>query len=141
MLAPGSAPPRVVATVGMHGSASTWVLNVVLELMIAAIGEIKVVSLYADQREQLPNPAGRCLVIKSHHGSANLGTWLAEADARCFLSVRDPREACISMCNASNRHWHTSSYGSAMTATVCCVRWRRDTPRCATKTASLKRKT
>jgi hypothetical protein len=98
MLAPGSSPPRVVATIGMHGSASTWVFNVVRELMIAAMGEIQVVSLYADQREQLPDASGRCLVIKSHHGSADLDTWLTEAGARCFLSVRDPRDACISMC-------------------------------------------
>src|ERR1700684_1665690 len=94
----GSSPPRVVATIGMHGSASTWVFNVVRELMIAAMGDIQVVSLYADQREQLPDVAGRCLVIKSHHGSVGLDSWLAEAGARIFLSVRDPRDACVSMC-------------------------------------------
>jgi hypothetical protein len=94
----GSSPPRVVATIGMHGSASTWVFNVVRELMIAAMGDIQVVSLYADQREQLPDVAGRCLVIKSHHGSVGLDSWLVEAGARIFLSVRDPRDACVSMC-------------------------------------------
>ena len=82
----------------MHGSASTWLFNVVRELMIATMGDIQVVSLYADQREQLPAVAGRCLVIKSHHGSAGLDSWLAEAGARIFLSVRDPRDACVSMC-------------------------------------------
>ena len=98
MLAGGSSPPRVVATIGMHGSASTWVFNVVRELMIAAMGEVQVVSLYADLREQLPDAEGRCLVIKSHQGSADLDSWLAEAGARIFLSVRDPRDACVSMC-------------------------------------------
>jgi hypothetical protein len=98
MLVGGASPPRIVATIGMHGSASTWVFNVVRELMIAAMGEIQVVSLYADQLAQLPDAAGRCLVIKSHHGSAELDRWLAEAGARIFLSVRDPRDACLSMC-------------------------------------------
>ncbi len=98
MVAKGSSPPRIVATIGMHGSASTWVFNVVRELMIAAIGEIQVVSLYADQREQLPDAVGRCLVIKSHHGSSGLDSWLTEVGANVFLSVRDPRDACVSMC-------------------------------------------
>jgi hypothetical protein len=98
MLAGGPSPPRVVATIGMHGSASTWVFNVVRELMIATMGETQVVSLYADQRDQLPDAASCCLVIKSHHGSADLDNWLGEAGARLFISVRDPRDACISMC-------------------------------------------
>jgi hypothetical protein len=36
-------------------------------------------------------------VIKSHHGSAGLDAWLAAGQARIFLSVRDPRDASISM--------------------------------------------
>jgi len=98
MLAEGPSPPRVVATIGMHASASTWVFNVVREVLIATMGKIQVVSLYADQREQLPDVVGRCLVIKSHHGSAGLDSWLSETGARIFLSVRDPRDACVSMC-------------------------------------------
>lgn len=98
MLTEGPSPPRVVATIGMHASASTWVFNVVRELLIATMGKIQVVSLYADQREQLPDVVGRCLVIKSHHGSAGLDSWLSETGARIFLSVRDPRDACVSMC-------------------------------------------
>lgn len=98
MLTEGPSPPRVVATIGMHASASTWVFNVVRELLIATMGKIQVVSLYADQREQLPDVVGRCLVIKSHHGSAGLDSWLSETGARIFLSVRDPPDACVSMC-------------------------------------------
>jgi hypothetical protein len=82
----------------MHASASTWVFNVVREVLIATMGKIQVVSLYADQREQLPDVVGRCLVIKSHHGSAGLDSWLSETGARIFLSVRDPPDACVSMC-------------------------------------------
>ena len=32
-------PPGLIATIGLHGSASTWVFNVVRELMIDALGE------------------------------------------------------------------------------------------------------
>jgi hypothetical protein len=89
--------PRPVATIGMHASASTWVFNVVRELLVATVGEPQVKALYADERAQLPEPDGHHLVIKSHHGSLGLDDWLAASDARIFLSVRDPRDACISM--------------------------------------------
>jgi hypothetical protein len=90
----------VAATVGLHGSASTWVFNVVRELIIAATGEARVVSCYADEENDLPVEAertGRFLVVKSHHGSLELDAWLAAEQATMFLSVRDPRDACISM--------------------------------------------
>lgn len=92
--------PAVVATIGLHGSASTWVFNVVRELMIAAAGEDRVLALYADEVAQIPDEtarAGRSLVVKSHHGSAGLDDWLREAGAPLFLSVRDPRDAAVSM--------------------------------------------
>jgi len=92
-----SEPPRLVATIGLHASASTWVFNVVRELMIAAVGDSQVVSLYGDERAQMPDASGRYLVVKSHHGSAELDEWLAASDARIFLSMRDPRDACMSM--------------------------------------------
>jgi hypothetical protein len=90
----------VTATIGLHASASTWVFNVVRELMIAAMGEDQVMAFYADQVSELPDEptrAGRHLVIKSHHGSAPLDAWLAETQTQLVLSIRDPRDACISM--------------------------------------------
>jgi hypothetical protein len=95
--AAGASPPPLIATVGLHASASTWVFNVVRELMIAATGETHVMSCYADERAQVPEAAGRHLVIKSHRGSQDLDDWLAASGARVFLSVRDPRDACMSM--------------------------------------------
>ena len=93
------APPPVV-TIGLHGSASTWVFNVVRELLIAAHGEAAVLAVYADKVEQLPAEAaraGRHLLVKSHHGSPAMDAWLAESGAQIFLSVRDPRDAALSM--------------------------------------------
>jgi hypothetical protein len=92
-----SAPPRLVATIGMHASASTWVFNVVRELLVATVGAHQVKALYADERAQVPDSAGHHMVIKSHHGSLELDAWLGSSNARIFLSVRDPRDACISM--------------------------------------------
>lgn len=97
---PDAALPFVIATIGMHASASTWVFNVVRELLIATLGEARVLTLYADELSRVPEEAvraGRHLVIKSHHGSAELDAWLAAVQAPGFLSVRDPRDACISM--------------------------------------------
>ena len=40
---------------------------------------------------------GKHVVVKSHYGSAELDAWLAAFDAMMFLSIRDPRDACVSM--------------------------------------------
>lgn len=89
-----------VFTIGLHGSASTWIFNVVRELTLAAHGEAGLWSGYADELEQLPPPevrAGRALVVKSHHGSPELDAWMKAQAARTLLSVRDPRDAAISI--------------------------------------------
>jgi hypothetical protein len=93
-------PSSVVATVGLHGSASTWVFNVVRELLIAAAGADNVVAVYAEKLSELPAAkayAGRHLVVKSHYGSAKLDAWLLAAGPTMVLSVRDPRDAALSM--------------------------------------------
>jgi hypothetical protein len=92
-------PPLIVATIGLHGSASTWVFNVVRELLIDRFGEDRVMACYADQVAQIPKDeerAERHLVIKSHHGSVPLDDWLSSVGARVILSIRDPRDASIS---------------------------------------------
>jgi hypothetical protein len=88
---------RPAATVGLHGSASTWAFNVVRELMIAARGEEQVAAIYADEVAQLPTSETRTLIIKSHHGSVGLDAWLTARRALIILSVRDPRDCCLSM--------------------------------------------
>jgi hypothetical protein len=98
--------PRVIATVGLHGSASTWVFNVVRELLIASVGEGNVLAVYAERPDELPDEVTRTLarhlVVKSHHGSAELDAWLAAAQAQLILSIRDPRDACLSMAQRFN---------------------------------------
>jgi hypothetical protein len=92
--------PRLVATVGLHGSASTWVFNVVRELMAAALGPENVRGIYA---EDVPGlfaehaMAGRHVVLKSHHGGVGWDALLWLTRAPMFLSIRDPRDAAVSM--------------------------------------------
>lgn len=92
--------PRLVATIGLHASASTWVFNLVREIMIAGLGEQPLLVQYADYASQLPDEttiAGRHLLIKSHQGSDGCDAWLARRNACIILSIRDPRDACLSM--------------------------------------------
>jgi hypothetical protein len=91
---------RLVATVGLHASASTWAFNVVRELMVAAFGTQQVFSLYTEESGELPERLLRTnqrIVLKSHRGSAGFDAWLESVQAAVFLSVRDPRDASISM--------------------------------------------
>jgi hypothetical protein len=95
----------VVATVGLHASASTWVFNVVRELMIGAFGAREVFSLYTEEPGELPDRLSRTnqrIVLKSHHGGADLDAWLDAVQAVMFLSVRDPRDASVSMAHRFN---------------------------------------
>jgi hypothetical protein len=90
----------VVATIGLHGSASTWVFNIARELLIKQFGQAQVLACYADQLTQIPGDAtraGRHLLIKSHQGSSALDDWLFKVNARVIASIRDPRDASISM--------------------------------------------
>jgi hypothetical protein len=105
---------KVVATIGLHGSASTWVFNVARELMIGAAGEDRMLARYGETMTDLPDEAqraGKFFLLKSHHGSPELDAWLAAASARVVLSVRDPRDACLSMAQRFNAelaravHW------------------------------------
>jgi len=97
--------PPVVATIGMHGSASTWVFNVVRELMIATAGEEKLCALYTENPKELPGEAkraGKLLLVKSHQCSAEMDAWLAASSAMIVLSLRDPRDASMSMAQRFN---------------------------------------
>ena len=68
--------------------------------MVARVGPDRLLTFYADELGQLPDEAdraGKYIVFKSHHGSHDLDAWLAERDAPLVLSLRDPRDCCLSM--------------------------------------------
>ncbi len=73
--------------------------------MIAAFGAQEVFSLYAEGPGELPERLSRTnqrIVLKSHHGSAGFDAWLESVPATMFLSVRDPRDASVSMSHRFN---------------------------------------
>ncbi len=84
----------------MHGSASTWVFNAAREIVTAALGEAAVLTFFADKMEHLPDETTReakTLIIKSHEGSPALDEWLDANGALRLLSMRDPRDATLSL--------------------------------------------
>ena len=91
--------PLVAATIGLHGSASTWAFNVARELLLAAGPPQDTLSCYAESLGDIPPQATSRprLVVKSHHGGPELDSWLAERQARLVLTRRDPRDAAMSM--------------------------------------------
>ncbi len=95
--APEPCLPRVAATIGLHASASTWVFNVARRLMISARGEASVTHVYADRISELPDAPAPHMLVKSHHGGVELDAWLRARRATLILSIRDPRDAALSM--------------------------------------------
>src|SRR5579875_1814317 len=110
--APAGAPwsrsrrnPRVVMTIGLYGSASTWVFNVARELMIAQHGPARIHAVYSDTVAKVVEDRqvlGRYLVWKMHYGEPQWDVFAQLADPTVILSVRDPRDAALSMVNRFN---------------------------------------
>ena len=93
-------PPRLIITIGLHSSASTWVYNTVRELMIACYGGEQIGAIFAESVEEMiadRSLAGRHVVWKTHHGGPHweVFAWLSRAIV--VLSVRDPRDASVSL--------------------------------------------
>jgi hypothetical protein len=99
---PPSAPsraPRVVVTIGLHGSASTWAFNVARELVSAAVGADAVVSCFGATPAALlaqDGIVGRHLVCKTH-GWPNLHVFAYLTAAVVIVTVRDPRDCVMSL--------------------------------------------
>jgi hypothetical protein len=113
--------PRLIMTIGLYSSASTWAFNVVRELMIAQHGEARVCALYSDlvatvldNRQAL----GRYTVWKMHFGEAAWDVFAQLSDPTILLTVRDPRDAILSLVNRFN----SPLEASAQSVARCCNR-------------------
>jgi hypothetical protein len=113
--------PRLIMTVGLYSSASTWAFNVVRELMIAQHGEARVCALYSDviatvleNRQVL----GRYAVWKMHFGEPAWDVFAQLTDPTILLTVRDPRDAILSLVNRFNSPFDAAAQAVAR----CCNR-------------------
>ncbi len=87
----------------MPGSASTWVFNVAREVLLRQAGARVVESFYSDAldrawpvfREQ--GHLDRIVVWKLHEPDADWPAFLREARVKLVLSIRDPRDAMLSL--------------------------------------------
>jgi hypothetical protein len=107
--------PWRVITLGIHGSASTWVFNVARELLVARFGAASVHpchALRADDLRNLPAGPGRHVVAKTH-GWPTLPAFAAEWQARAIISVRDPRDAVLSVMQRFGEPFERSLQGIA----------------------------
>ena len=90
--------PRVILCVGLKSSGSTWLYNVVIQLLRTKTRS-GVTPFYADNLAMFPpgTERARILVVKSHEPSRAL-VYLMRLTRGCvFLSVREPRDAIASL--------------------------------------------
>jgi hypothetical protein len=95
----GARAPRLVLCAGQYGSGSTWVFNAVRALLARATGREEVRGLYADGLNEFPEftRIGAPLVVKAHRPDRSLRLLGALYGAPMIVSVRDPRDAVVSM--------------------------------------------
>lgn len=92
----------IVVCLGLQRSGSTWLFNVVREVLKRKYGEV--LSLEATSLEALQkmpselNESG-CILIRCHTVTGSLLNFLLASDARFVLSLRDPRDSIASLCS------------------------------------------
>ena len=90
----------VAATLGVYGSASTWVFNVLRELSIAHHGADRVHAIFSDSTQKVltdPRARERHIVWKLHRADDSWLAFAALSRARVVLTLRDPRDAMVSI--------------------------------------------
>jgi hypothetical protein len=94
--------PRLVLCLGLPGSASTWIFNVVRQMH--GLPRRSILSGYLDRRYEEflqamlgVNPTLETIIIKSHRADTSLLRCVSERGAPCILSVRDPRDCVVSL--------------------------------------------
>lgn len=88
----------IVLCLGMPGSASTWVFNVVRDLVTAAAGPVQgfeATSLAAVEAALWGSPGS--VVIRAHNASPALLALVRAAGGQVVLTTRDPRDCVASL--------------------------------------------
>ena len=90
--------PKVILCAGLKSSGSTWLYNVVVQLLRAKMRR-GITAFYADNLAMFPGGTeeARILVVKTHEPSEAL-VYLMRLTRGCmFLSIREPRDAIASL--------------------------------------------
>jgi hypothetical protein len=90
--------PRIILCVGLKSSGSTWLYNVVLQLLKEKYRR-GVSGFYADNFAMFPpnTESARVLVIKAHEPSKALVYLARLTRGEIFLTLREPRDAIASL--------------------------------------------
>jgi len=97
------APPEIVLCAGLKSSGSTWLYNVVIQILENAAGRRRggrgVSAFYADRVDSVPRDAGDAayVVIKTHIPSSGLLFLARYLRAKVVVTVREPRDAIASL--------------------------------------------
>ncbi len=96
---PRCGPPALILAVGVRGSASTWAFNVARELAEAALGSGRVAACFANTPADLAAAAagGAACVVCKTHGMAGLARLSGQEGTRLIVTIRDPRDAVLSL--------------------------------------------
>ena len=107
----------------MKSSGSTWLFNVVFEIVKAglrpkfakgsAARKTKIAQFYADKVSDFPANAASAshLVIKTHLPDSSLDFLMRFSSARIFLTVREPRDAIASLMERFHHPFESSLDG------------------------------
>jgi hypothetical protein len=96
-LKPMSKPPRIILSLGLFRSASTWAFNVTADIA-RTLGPVQ--TLFADSVASLAEQLAadtRCAVVKSHVPGRDLRLLAQFAGAATVLTVRDPLDCVASL--------------------------------------------
>jgi hypothetical protein len=123
--------PNTIWCLGMYGSASTWLFNVVLEIARALHPDRPVAGGFVFTLANLEMVHGRAglAIIKSHETEAAAADELGRLADIIFVSIRDPRDAVVSLMT-SQGHGFDKALQLAEASARLCGRFARD-PRAA----------
>jgi hypothetical protein len=98
-ISPWSRSPRIVLCLGMYSSASTWIFNVIVNILRSYARGKNIIQFYADDPEVFPKDAANAdyAVVKSHMPSAALLALAHFTNAPIVTSIREPRDAVASL--------------------------------------------
>jgi hypothetical protein len=83
---------------GMYASGSTWLFNAARQVAAELTPETPVQGIYAETLDELERlRAGAVHVVKTHDLPRAEAKYMAAKASRIFISVRDPRDAVVSL--------------------------------------------